>query len=391
MKNCYVQLRSTVRTAQLQGKKVFVRADLNVPFKDGIIQDDYRLRALLPTLHALQHQGAFVILATHLGRPEGKYDPAVSTKQLVPWFEQQGFSVFFAPDVQDATTAPAHASCILLENLRFFPGEQGQDIIFAQQLRRLADYYINDAFASAHRTDTSVTLLPELFAPSERSIGLLVEEEIAHLAKVYTHARPRVAVLGGAKVATKLPLIEGLLDHMDAILLCPALVFTFLKAADTHVGLSVVDDLLLEHARSIMQCAQKKNIALLFPHDYLAAHQHPQPPFFTTTHLENDMVGIAIGPRTVASFIELLSNAQTLFFNGPMGFAEFPETQESTCALLRAMARTSAYSVLGGGDSLAVVTQAGVRDAFSYISTGGGAMLAFLSDQSLPALDVFCS
>lgn len=233
-----MNLTSHLKSLPLANKSVFLRADLNVPLDKGIILNDYRLHALAPTLSYLLNQHATIILATHIGRPED-HEPELSTHHLLPWFKEHGYPVILATDLSHvpALIAQHKGSIILLENLRFYPGEQGHDPQFAQELARGIDYYVNDAFALLHRTDTSITLLPELFAPDKRSIGFLIEAELNHLKRLIENpAHPFTLILGGGKMDAKLPLITNLMPHIDNLLLCPAIVFSFLRRSKSQLA-----------------------------------------------------------------------------------------------------------------------------------------------------------
>lgn len=376
----------------LAHQRVLLRADLNVPLVDGTITNDYRLRALLPTIVTIQQRGGMCILATHIGRPQGE-DPALSTSHLIPWFTSRGFTVDFVPDIAQVSQL-THTSntLILLENLRFYHGEKSADHAFAQSLKNLADYYVNDAFGVIHRTDTSITVLPHLFEPERRSVGLLIQREIAMLNKLLISAqRPFVLILGGGKAADKLPLLQRFLTIADTIILCPAIVFTFLKALGKPVGASLVDTTSLELCKHIYHQAHEQGIEIITPVDYLVATKNFQGPlsYVTTDSFPADGIGISFGPKTAALIEPRIANAGTLFCNGLMGSLKRPETLEGAAALYKEIAQSSAFTVIGGGDSVAAVQQLGYGDGISYLSTGGGATLAYLSGQELPGLQAF--
>lgn len=380
----------------LTNKRVLLRADLNVPIKHGKILDDTRLHALKPTLDLIAHKGGHCILLTHIGEPTA-YDPELSTEHLIPWFKQHNYAIDFASTPADISSKKnnADARITLLENLRFFPGEQEHDQVFAQELAQLGDFYVNDAFGTLHRTDTSITLVPLLFSPDTRTIGLLVEKELHTLNTLREHPdHPFVLILGGSKAATKIPLIESFIGqgskhaHANTVLLCPALAFTFAKAIGKPVGKSLVDDTVLNTSKKIMAQCQQHNVELILPIDYQISHAHNTHKFeiIDADNMPDDGIGISIGPKTVALFKKKMDTAKTIFFNGTPGFNDRPETLEGAKNLLRAITETSANTIICGGDSIAVAHMFGLLDTFTHVSTGGGATLTYLSGQPLPGL-----
>jgi phosphoglycerate kinase len=396
MKPAPLHLHSDLHTACLEGLRVFVRADLNVPTEHGHIIADHRLIALLPTLELIKRKGGRIILATHKGRPSTPNDND-STKILVPWFKRAGFVITYEPDLEHAyvTSKMNFGDILLLENLRFFPGEKDNTMNFAHQLARLGDYYVNDAFGVLHRTDTSITITPTLFAPNKRTIGLLVEKEIQTLNKLLENPkRPFVLILGGAKIKDKLPLIASFLPQVDTILLCPALVFTFLHAHNTPVGKSLIDSSVLAESIDILNQAQKNKVRIVFPVDYQVAHETFDGPvsYISSTDIPSNAVGVSIGPKTAQLFAHEIEKAHTVFLNGVMGNEHNKETLFGMHAVLQAMATNSdALTVVGGGDSVAVTQELGFADKIDYCSTGGGATLSYLSGHMLPGLQIFLS
>ncbi len=373
----------------LTNKRVLLRVDLNVPIHNGNIMDDFRLHAILPTLNYLIEHQAIIILATHIGRPQGKKIPALSTQHLVPWFKKHGYEVIFEPNLTTAinTNYPS-SSIILLENMRFYAGEQTQDDNFAQQLASCADYYINDAFATLHRQDVSVSLVARYFPEDKKSIGFLVKKELEALDTLKNDpAHPFLLILGGGKPETKISLIKGMLPLADSILLCPALVFTFLAAQHKEVGKSLIDAAQFEQAKQLMNEAQKNNM-FHFPVDYQIALDSIHGPLevVSSGQFPHNGIGIAIGPETIKLWHPLIQNAQTIFFNAAMGFAQQPHTQEALKTLLQCVAQSAAYSVVGGGDSVAAVQRYGLTAQIDFLSTGGGATLAYLTGKQLLGL-----
>jgi phosphoglycerate kinase len=390
-----MQATSLLRSLPLNNTTIFLRADLNVPIKDGKILNDYRLYAIKKTLSFLLEHHATVILATHIGRPQNQ-DPDLSTRYLLPWFTQHGYTIFFAEHLEQVPSLIKEhkGAIILLENLRFYPGEQDHDPYFAHQLARGADYYVNDAFATLHRTDTSITLLPELFAPEKRSIGFLVEDELQHLHRlIESPARPFSLILGGGKIDTKIPLLNNLMPHIDNLLLCPAIVCSFLKAMGKPVGLSLVDDTALATCTALLDTARTHNINVLFPLDYHIAHGSFTGPlsYADADQFPSDGIAISIGPKTYEYFGAVIRKSKTIFYNGLMGTVSRKETLDGMNAILNAMADSSGYSVVGGGDSVAATQILGHADDIDYLSTGGGATLSYLSGAPLPGLRPFVS
>jgi phosphoglycerate kinase len=374
----------------LRNKRVLLRADLNVPLAHGTIEDDFRLRAVLPTLNYLQQHHAITFIATHIGRPNGTYDPKLSTKILIPWFEKNGYSIIFEPDLKKAASMSyAPSSIILLENMRFFAGEQNHDPAFAQQLGACADYYVNDAFGTLHRDDTSVSLVADYFPPDKKTIGFLVQKELQELSSLkHNPPQPFVLIIGGGKVDTKLSLISGMLDSVSTILVCPAVVFTFLKAMGKNVGKSLVDEASIKTAQEIIKSARIKNINLLFPIDYQIAYNNldGKLEIIEANSFPDNARGVSIGPKTIQEWRQCINNAKTIFFNAAMGFTQRPETLEGLHALLESIATSPAHTVVGGGDSVAAVERFKLTSKIDFLSTGGGATLAYLSGNALPGL-----
>lgn len=388
-----VHLTSNLHTANFQKKRVFLRADLNVPIHQGTILSDYRLKAILPTIDLIQKKGGKIILATHLGRPKNQ-EKELSTALFISWFEKRGYSVEFESNLEAAYQKSFEntETILLLENLRFFPGEKDNNSLFAQSLALLGNYYVNDAFALLHRTDTSIIDVPALFGPKSKTIGLVIEKELAILNEMLEQPQhPFMLILGGAKISDKLPLLKRLLNIVDTILLCPAIVFTFLKAQGLGVGKSLVDDNLLTISREIMDIAKEKNVKLLFPIDYQTALNTFDGKIESTpsTKLANNQVGISIGPETEALFANEISKTKTIFFNGAIGDSARKKTLKGMLTLFSAMAKSNAKTIIGGGDTISVAEKFDLMNKLSYCSTGGGATLAYLAGEKLPGLQLF--
>ncbi len=375
----------------VQNERVFVRADLNVPVENGRIEDDFRLKAVQPTLDLLIAEGARIIIGTHIDRPTG-YDERFSTAHLIPWFKDHAYTVFFAATLEEAARYAQKlkpGELLMLENLRFSPHEKQPTNAFAQDLASLADYYINDAFGLLHRNDTSITVLPQLYPSTRKTIGLLVEKELSVLEHLRTHRhKPFLVFLAGGKVKDKLPLIEELLSFVDTLAVGPALSFTFLKAQGYPVGQSLVEDSLITQADTIMKEAERLHVKLLFPLDYLIAHNTlgGSTEIVAADAIPENGIGLSVGPKTLELYAQEISHARTIVLNGSMGIEEQPVSLESMHILLRTIAQSTAYSMIGGGESVAAVYHYGLEQDISFCSSGGGSLLAYLSHKELPGL-----
>jgi len=382
-----IKITNTVPNWNLNNARVILRADLNVPVNDGKVISDFRLQAFKPTLDYLLAHQATVIILTHIGRPEG-YDVDLSTRHLLPWFHGYNYDVQFAPTIADARSA--QSKIVLLENLRFWQAEAAHSQEFARELATLGDYYINDAFGAMHRDDTSITLLPLEFDAAHRSIGFLVAREIAALERVKENPeQPFIAILGGGKVHDKIPLLEKLIAKAQIILLCPAIAFTFEKARGTRVGKSFVEDELLDRCRTILAECEKKGVTMVFPVDYQMAHDtlNGALTICAADAIPSNGIGISIGPKTLKLFSEHILNAKTIFFNGVFGFLERKDTLDGARKLIELIAQSPATSILAGGDTSAVAQAFGLLDQIDYVSTGGGATLAYIAGEELPGLN----
>ncbi len=380
-------IHPTFSSWNMENKRVFLRADLNVPLSNGKIDNDFRLVSILPTIDFILKKQGCIVLATHIGRPQNK-EPELSTQQLIPWFKQRGYSIQFIQDITTiATLEIVPKQIFLLENLRFFPGEQTADIFFAKQLARTAHYYINDAFGTIHEHACSTTVLPYEFPENRRSIGLLIEKELRALSALKENPpHPFLAILGGGKIKDKIPLIQSLLHHVDTVALYPALCFSFLKALHKPIGKSFVDDTMLDTCKNIILEAERTGVEYLLPFDYQVAHNSVDGPLSYTDELTSDAMGISIGPKTVAEITTKINQAKTIFFNCAMGFADRPETEQSTKDIIDAIAQSSATTIIAGGDSVDIALHTKNYQLISHLSTGGGAALAYLSDAMLPGL-----
>jgi phosphoglycerate kinase len=384
----------TIEQLDLAGKRVFLRADLNAPLEKGVVSDDTRLAAVVPTIRRALDAGASVVLASHLGRPKGGRDPKYS---LAPVAERMaallGRPVPLAPDCVGPETAglakaltPGHI--LLLENLRFHPEEEANDDGFARQLAGLADCYVNDAFAAAHRAHASIAAITHHLQPA--AAGLLMRSELEALGRILeAPRRPLVAILGGAKVSDKVKLVEHLLERVDALLIGGGMAFTFLYALGHDVGRSLLEKDRVETARRVIENARRRGTQLLLPVDAVVAASLDAPAgrVVGIREMPTDQMGLDIGPRTVERFTEAIRTAGTVVWNGPMGVFERAPFAEGTLGVGRAVASGPGFSVIGGGDTIAAVNQAGVADRIGYISTAGGAFLEFLEGRTLPGVE----
>ncbi len=373
----------SVADQPISGERVFLRADLNVPLRDGSVADDTRIRASLQTLEYVRKQGGRIVLASHLGRPGGFPDPALSLRPVAEVMEIPLARDCIGSEVEAQVARLGDGEALLLENLRFHAGETANDPEFVAALARLCDVYVNDAFGSAHRAHASTLGLAR--ACNRRAAGYLLEREVEALSRVRDEPeRPYVCILGGAKVSDKLGVLEALSARANLIVIGGAMAYTFLLAQGQPVGRSLVEPKQLETARRLLAGETE----ILLPVDHVvAAAPDLAASASTTSEIPEDCAAYDIGPLSVAAIRERLAGARTVFWNGPVGLFETEPFDRGTRSVAELIAQSSAFSVVGGGDSLAAVRLAGVGDRISHLSTGGGASLEFLEGRSLPGIE----
>lgn len=389
-------MKKTVRDIDVAGKKVLVRCDFNVPMKDGEITDDIRITSALPTINYLIENGAKVILMSHMGRPKGEAKPEYSLKPVADRLAQLlGKDVIFAASdvvVDDSVKAAVESlqdgDVALLENVRYRKEETKNEEPFTGQLASLGEIFVNDAFGTAHRAHCSTAGLAE-YMPSVS--GFLIEKEVKFLGDALEDpARPFVAIMGGAKVGDKIPVIENLLKKVDCLIIGGGMSYTFFKAMGYEIGTSILDEESIELASELMQKAEDAGVKLLLPVDTVCAEEfsnESKKAVFDRDKIPADMMGMDIGPKTIEIYKEAIADAKTVVWNGPSGVFEMPNFAEGTKSIAAALAASDAVTIIGGGDSAAAVEQFGYADKMTHISTGGGASLEFLEGKALPGIE----
>lgn len=375
---------------QLNGKKVLVRVDFNVPLKDGKVSDDTRIRSALPTINYLLDSGAKVLLVSHLGRPKGK-EAKYSLQPVADYMnEKLAVKINFLPDCigQDIknTIDNSEDKLFLLENVRFYPEEEKNNVDFAKQLSELADFYVNDAFGTAHRAHASTEGIAK-FLPAYA--GFLIEKEVDFLSKALNPEKPFVAIIGGAKISSKIGVLKNLIEKTDTLIIGGAMTYTFLKAEGKKVGKSLVEDDYLDTAREIIKKAKELNCTLLIAEDHKVAESLDSTDIQNVDEIPDNMAGFDVGDKTIERIKVCLETAKTVVWNGPLGVFENPNFAKGTNAVAHFLAditKKGAITIVGGGDSVAAIEQAGLTEFFSHISTGGGASLEFLEGIELPGI-----
>jgi phosphoglycerate kinase len=389
--------KKSIRQVNLQGKRVFMRADFNVPMKDGVITDTARIDASLPSIRMLIDQGAKLILASHLGKPKEAGDSAFSLKPVAMKLQQRlGKEVkFFAtPEVVDDSVRLAvenmnEGDVLLLENTRFLEGETKNDPQTSALFASLADAFVNDAFGTAHRAHASTVGVPTLL-PIAVS-GLLIEKELESFEKILEHPkRPLVAILGGAKVSDKIRVIENLLTKVDKLLIGGAMAYTFFRAQGRKVGSSLVEEEQIEFAKQMLETAREKGVELLLPIDTAGStvFEDIEPTVYGDVDFPDDFRGMDIGPKTIELFCNALDGAGSVVWNGPMGVFEMEHYSTGTKAVAIKLSTLEADTIVGGGDSAAAIHQLGLEDKMTHVSTGGGASLELLEGKELPGIAI---
>ena len=392
--------KKTVDDISAKGKKVLVRCDFNVPLKDGVITDENRITAALPTIKKLIADGGKVILCSHLGKPKGEPKPELSLAPVAKRLsEHLGKEVVFAADdtvvgenAKAAVAAMKDGDVVLLQNTRYRAEETKNGEAFSAELGSLADIFVNDAFGAAHRAHCSTVGVVDYV--SEAAVGYLIQKELKYLGNaVETPERPFVCILGGAKVADKLSVIENLINKADTIIIGGGMSYTFNVAQDLPVGKSLVDMEKVEYCKDMLKKAKEKGVKIVLPVDAIVAANFPDPidaPLDTkcvaVDAIPDDMMGLDIGIESAKMFAEEVKNAKTVVWNGPMGVSENPALANGTVSVAKSLAETDAITIIGGGDSAAAVNNLGFGDKMSHISTGGGASLEFLEGKNLPGI-----
>jgi phosphoglycerate kinase len=388
--------KKTVEDVQLQGKRVLVRCDFNVPLKDGVITDENRLVGAMPTIKYLIEQGAKVILCSHLGKPKGEAKPELSLAPVASRLSEiLHKEVVFAADYtvvgENAKNAVANMNdgdIVLLENTRYRKEETKNEENFSKELASLADIFVNDAFGTAHRAHCSTVGVASFV--EEAVCGYLIQKELQFLGEaVESPERPFVAILGGAKVSDKLGVINNLLDKVDTLIIGGGMAYTFSKALGHEIGQSLLEEDKIEYAKEMMKKAEEKGVKLLLPVDVTYADrfdENAEPKISEGRDIPSDHQGLDIGPKSAQIFSDAIKEAKTIIWNGPMGVFEFANFAKGTIAVAKAMAEVNATTVIGGGDSAAAVNILGFGDKMTHISTGGGASLEFLEGKELPGI-----
>lgn len=386
--------KKTLKDIETAGKRVLVRVDFNVPMDKGVITDDTRIIKALPTIKYLINEGAKVILATHLGRPKGKFTEEYSVKPVAQYLSSLlGQEVLYAGDCGGEESIRLAGEMkpgqiAILENTRFYPGEEKNDPEMSRSLAKLADVYVNDAFGAAHRAHASTEGVTH-YLPAVA--GFLMEKEIAVLSGVLNNPQsPFLAILGGAKVSDKIPVMKSLIGKVDALLVGGGMANTLLKAAGMDMGKSLVEDEVINEASSILKLAEKENVRVLLPQDVVLAQQlkaEAETKVTLVDAIPAEWMALDIGPKTVDAYIEMINKASTILWNGPLGVYEIEQFAQGTNKIADAVANSQAKTVIGGGDVVAAVEKAGLADRIYHISTGGGASLEFLEGRELPGIE----
>jgi len=390
---------NTIDNFNFSGKKALIRVDFNVPLNNKFeVTDDTRISASIPSIKKILNDGGAVILMSHLGRPKDGPEEKFSLKHTISTLEKLvGTTIHFANDCigKEATEKAAQlksGEVLLLENLRFYTEETKGDVAFAEKLAKLGDVYVNDAFGTAHRAHASTAIIAQFF-PNNKYFGYLLAKEIESVSKVLkNNVKPVTAIVGGAKVSSKIIIIENLLDSIDNLIIGGGMVFTFIKALGGNIGNSLVEDDFLATAKEILEKAKAKNVTVFLPEDSVAStafNNESEVKIFDTNDIPYGWMGLDIGEKAIAAYSDCIKNSKTILWNGPMGVFEMSNFEKGTKTVAEAIAEATsngAFSLVGGGDSVAAVNQFKVAEKMSHVSTGGGAMLEYLEGKTLPGI-----
>lgn len=392
-------MKTNIDNYDFSGKKALIRVDFNVPLNDKFeVTDNTRISASLPTIKKVLNGGGSVILMSHLGRPKNGYEDKFSLKHIISEVEKLiGQSIKFAPDcigkeAQELSENLKPGEVLMLENLRFYASETKGDLDFTEKLAKLGDVYVNDAFGTAHRAHASTTIIAQFF-PNDKMFGYLIEKEIFSVSKVLKEGvAPITAIVGGAKVSSKIIIIEQLLDKVNNIIIGGGMAYTFAKAQGGNIGSSLVELDFLDTALDILSKAKSKNVTILLPEDTLAADKFSEEAdtqICDTKNIADGWMGMDIGEKAIASFTDCIVNSKTILWNGPVGVFEMNKFEKGTKAIALAVAEATkkgAFTLVGGGDSVAAVNKFNLANQVSHVSTGGGAMLEYLEGKELPGI-----
>ena len=384
---------NTIKEADLKGKRVVIRVDFNVPVKEGVVKDATRIKAALPTIKYILDEGASLVVMSHFGRPKGQKNPDFSMAPIAKEFEQLlGRPVKLAkdvigPEVEAEVKALKPGEVLLLENVRFYKEEEANDPEFAKTLASYGDIYCNDAFGTAHRAHASTEGVAH-YLPSYA--GFLIEKEVKFMAPLLENPeKPFVAVIGGSKVSSKITVLESLVKTCDTIVIGGGMAYTFLSVLGKEIGKSLFEADYIETAKAFLAKAAEKGVKVILPVDHVCAAEfaeNAEPVLVDDVNIPSDLMGMDIGPKTVALIVEEIKKAKSVVWNGPMGVFEFEAFSKGTGEVAKALAESNATSVVGGGDSVAAINKFGLADKISHVSTGGGASLEFLEGKTLPGI-----
>lgn len=384
---------NTIKEADLKGKRVVIRVDFNVPVKEGVVKDATRIKAALPTIKYILDEGASVVVMSHFGRPKGQKNPDFSMAPIAKEFEAllgrpvKLASDVIGPEVEAEVKALKPGEVLLLENVRFYKEEEANDPEFAKTLASYGDIYCNDAFGTAHRAHASTEGVAH-YLPSYA--GFLIEKEVKFMAPLLENPeKPFVAVIGGSKVSSKITVLESLVKTCDTIVIGGGMAYTFLSVLGKEIGKSLFEADYIETAKAFLAKAAEKGVKVILPVDHVCAaefSENAEPVLVDDVNIPSDLMGMDIGPKTVALIVEEIKKAKSVVWNGPMGVFEFEAFSKGTGEVAKALADSNATSVVGGGDSVAAINKFGLADKISHVSTGGGASLEFLEGKTLPGI-----